>query len=129
MINPTGGEIRNDSAGQGHYGARRGSRLHKGVDYVCTPEQPVVAPIAGVVTRKVYAYVDDPQWVGLEIRGKRATVKLLYVAPLDNVMGRWVEAGANIGLAQDISKRYSPQMTPHVHTEITHLDPACLVGV
>lgn len=130
MINPTGGAIRNDSEGHGHYGARRGSRLHLGTDYELKwPNQPVVAPISGVISRRVYAYVNDPQWQGLEIIGRRATVKLLYVLVDNDLIGKEVQAGDVIGTAQDISQRYNPAMAPHVHLEITSLDPECLVEI
>ena len=130
MTNPTGGEIRNDSKGQGHYGASRGHRTHPGTDYKLKwSSQPVVAPIDGLVSRRVYAYADDPQWQGLEIVGKRMTVKLLYVNIDEELIGSWVKAGDVIGTAQDISKRYGPDMIPHVHVEIVSLDPQCLMEV
>ena len=128
MINPTGGPVRRDPQGAGHYGASRGHRLHKGTDYVCTPGQDVVAPIDGLIKRKVWAYADDFQWVGLEIAGRRASVKLLYVE-MSVEIGDWVTAGAVVGKAQDISERYNPEMVPHVHIEITNLDFECLQGV
>ena len=129
MINPTGKKIRNDREGFGYYGAPRGHRVHKGTDFECDPFQEVKAPISGVVTRKVYAYADDPQWTGVEIEGERGVVKLLYINPLNNILGKTVSAGDIVGYAQDISKRYSPDMTPHVHLEIVSLDPMCLVEV
>ncbi len=129
MINPTGGKIRNDSKGQGHYGAKRGRRLHKGIDNECVAGQRVRAPIAGKIRRKVQAYPGEPEWVGLELVGKRATVKLLYVEPYPSLIGKTVVAGAVIGVAQDISLKYGPEMTPHVHCEITAIDPECLMDV
>ncbi len=127
MINPTGGQIRNDSKGQGHYRAKRGRRLHKGTDYECVPGQRVRASIAGKIRRKVQAYPGEPEWVGVELVGKRVTVKLLYVALYPALIGTTVVAGAFIGVAQDISLKYGPEMTPHVHCEITAIDPECLM--
>jgi len=131
LLNPTGGEIRSDSMGDGHYGARRdnGSRTHAGIDFVAIPYQPVIAPISGIITRKVIVYPDSSKWVGLEIKGNRATIKLFYVVPDDDKISIFVHAGDVIGTAQDISKRYSPKMTPHVHLEIVKLDPMCLMEV
>ena len=44
MISPTGLGIRNDIEGSGEYGARRGSRKHAGIDYVCKDGQNIFAP-------------------------------------------------------------------------------------
>lgn len=129
MLNPTGGKIRNDSEGQGHYGAKRGNRLHAGTDYECIPAQPVIAPIAGGIPRKIQVYKGDTLWQGLEIVGRRMTVRLFYVLADPDLIGTHVQSGDVIGFAQDISRKYGKKMKPHVHLEITSLDPECLVGV
>jgi len=129
MINPTGGVIRNDSQGQGHYRAWRGRRLHKGVDYVATPGQMVKAPISGEITRKIQVYRGSKKWVGLEIVGDRATVQLYYVEPNPDIIGTYTVAGRFIGEAQDIRQKYGPEMIAHVHLQIVALDPECLMEV
>jgi hypothetical protein len=49
--------------------------------------------------------------------------------PLPYMVGRDVVAGTTlIGHAQDISKRYSDKMTPHVHFRLTIKPFAYLVG-
>ncbi len=129
MKNPTGKAIRNDSKGQGHYGARRGRRLHKGTDYLSGKGDPVFAPISGVIARRVQVYADDTRWVGVEITGERVTVKLFYVVIAPFTVGTTVDCGDVIGVSQDISEKYGDEMLPHVHLEITNLDPECLMEV
>ena len=129
MINPTGGAIRNDVGGNGHYGASRGARKHQGTDYLVLPGAGVVAPITGRISRVVRVYPDSDKWVGVEIVGLRVTVKLFYVVLFEPLLHTTVEAGDILGLAQNISKRYQTSMKPHIHMEITHIDPQCFVGV
>jgi len=123
MINPTGGGIRNDSEGSGYYGAKRGDRQHHGIDFHCHPGQPVKSPIDGSITRIARPYADSEEYSGCVIQGKRISVKLFYLSPFPEIIGKRVTAGETIGKAQDISRRYSDKMTPHIHLEIDHCDP------
>jgi len=125
MISPTGKGVRNDAKGFGNYGAKRGSRKHKGVDYLCEPGQDIVAPISGMVERIAYPYADK-SYSGLVIAGPYMTVKLFYFEVVTNV-GLYVERGDTIGLAQDISQRYGGlPMLPHIHLEVVSIDPEAL---
>lgn len=115
------GELRIDPAGDGRYLAQRngGSRLHKGIDYVCVPSAPVLSDIEGKVTKLGYPYGDDLQWRYVEVSnadGERW--RYFYVTPGVQV-GDQVRRFEPIGLAQDISERYpGSDMLPHVHFEI-----------
>ncbi len=129
MLNPTGLGIRSDPAGDGHYRAKRGSRLHAGLDLLCDPYQPIKAPIAGKVSRQVQVYKDDTDWKGVEIIGERMTIKLFYMVPIENLLGTDIEVGTVLGFAQDISKKYGVSMQPHIHVEITKIDPECLLEI
>lgn len=46
----------NDPTGAGWYGAKRGSRKHKGLDLVAKPGTPVMSPINGHVSKIGYPY-------------------------------------------------------------------------
>lgn len=85
QTNPTGGEARGcDEEGCGNFGAaRRGGRLHEGVDIVATAGSDVVAPISGTVRIIHAVYVnDDPDFDGVAITADDGTVyKVLYVEP------------------------------------------------
>ena len=35
---------RDDKAGQGHFGAKRGGQKHNGIDYACLPGTLILAP-------------------------------------------------------------------------------------
>ena len=110
-------EVRNDPAGLGHYGAPRGSKSHRGVDYACQVERPVLSPVSGPVTRIGWCYPNSVyRYVEVTNRGLRH--RFFYVQPsvgLDD----FIEQGDPIGVAQDITIRYPDQgMTPHIHYEV-----------
>lgn len=110
--------IRVDDAGDGHFGAPRGDRTHRGVDYLCRPGDTVHSPCNGVVSKLGFPYADDSTWRYVEITdGRSRRHRLFYVEPLHHV-GTIVKEGNVIGHAQDISLRYSPRMKPHLHYEI-----------
>lgn len=121
--NPTKMGIRSDPAGDGHYLAKRGTRLHAGIDFLCEPGQPVYSPIAGYVTRHAYPYTNDYHFRGIVIQGSWCRIKLLYVIP-KLYFGIIVSAGEIIATAQDISSKYPNQgMLPHVHCEFEEIVP------
>ena len=111
--------IRVDAAGDGHFGAPRGSRTHNGVDYCCTPGGFVHSPVDGTVTKLGYCYTDDPYWRYVEVTDDSGLRhRLFYTLPLV-LNDELVTAGQIIGEAQDVSQRYPGQgMKPHVHYEI-----------
>ena len=125
MISPTGKGVRSDSWGDGHYGAPRGDRTHKGTDYICIPGQPVYSPITGTALRVAKPY--DGPYSGIMIQGKHVAVKLFYLLPTFDLIGKPVKQGQPLGIAQDISLKYSPDMIPHIHLEIDSLDPEIFV--
>ena len=122
MIRPTTGGIRSDAAGDGHFGAPRGSRLHKGVDYSCYANEPVSAPMYGKIVRIAKPYRDG-RWLGVLIRNSLYEGKLFYFDPYHDRVGSYVQSGEVIGYAQSISKKYPGQgMTDHVHWQIQDMD-------
>jgi murein DD-endopeptidase MepM/ murein hydrolase activator NlpD len=126
MLNPTGMPIRgSDKWGEGRYGASRGSRIHEGADYICEPGQPVRAPIEGEIVREAKPYPESG-YSGLLIQGKYMAIKMFYLEPFRDMIGKHVAQGDIIGVAQDISKRYDKEMTPHIHLQIEHLNPEIL---
>jgi LysM repeat protein len=132
FVNPTGGAIRNDSGGHGHYGASRrrasGPGLHHGLDILSTPGQAVRAPISGTL-RQV-----NPNNVhsGFEIVSNdgRTAVRVFYAAPNQSLIGRQVAAGDTVATAQDLqmSGQYPANVRDHVHVEVrtngNRVDPA-----
>jgi len=127
MIFPTKtGQIRNDSGGFGYYGAPRGNRKHKGVDFSVEPGEPVFSPCSGVVKRRARPYVGDKHYDGCLIEAKAARIKIFYLNIEEELIGQVVRPGQIIGYAQDISKKYSA-VTPHIHLEISSVDPMRLI--
>ncbi len=128
MISSTGKGTRgSDKYGSGNYGAGRGSRIHRGADYICVPGQDVVSPISGTVIRVARPYMGD-DYSGLLIRSPDIEVKLFYFNPLTRIVGMNVKAGDKIGVAQDISKKY-PGMIPHIHLQIDSINPELLINL
>lgn len=108
-----------DAGGSGHYGAPRGTRLHAGLDIKCIPGEAVYSPYSGFVTRIVDPY-GDGEYSGLEIKVENidSNVKIMYMSPFPGLVGKTVSAGQLIGECQNISERYGPSVTPHLHVEI-----------
>lgn len=117
MIVLTPSVIRSDSAGEGHYGASRGSRTHKGIDYLCEPGAPVFAPCSGKVTKHGYPY-PDLSYHYIQITDGDRDHRLFYCYPLIEV-GEYVTEGQIVAEAEDITARYPGQgMQPHIHYEV-----------
>lgn len=124
LTNPTGQGIRNDSQGQGHWGASRGSRAHKGLDFATTVGQDIYSPVDGRVVyatgaskgARVDIYPSNPSAAGFTM------IRMLYVdrpAGINAWSSVNVTAGTPIGIAADLQTRgYSPSVTPHIHFQI-----------
>lgn len=130
--------IRNDARGDGYFGASRGRRIHNGLDIIVTPGSAVYAPIEGVVFRKAFPYGTrgkNKNWEGVLIVGMNEyegyEVKIFYMRPF--LIGDYIFPGEIVGVAQDISKRYSPSMIDHLHVEVRRngilIDPAKLFNL
>lgn len=129
FVNPTGMGMRNDAGGQGHFGARRGTRTHNGVDYACVPGQSIYAPHDGKIVRESLPYASDSRWRGVMLVHKRITTKLWYMQPAVGIVGQNVKANQIIGIAQDISKKEGYEKCgPHIHLKIEKIDPLIVMG-
>lgn len=119
FVNPQ--KMRNDSQGQGHYGASRGSRRHRGVDLIVTKGQQIFAPFDGTITRKLQVYGSDPKYKGLEIQSEgdnTQKVKIFYCIVNPDLISKKVTKGQVIATAQAINEKYSPKMKNHIHVEL-----------
>lgn len=137
ILNPTGGKIRSDAGGDGHYGAKRSKKeekngtwvsivySHRGTDFEGCPGQPVYAPISGKIQRKSAPYKNS-HYSGVLLVGPTGEIKLWYFQPVDALIGQHVKQGETIGLMQDISQRYA-NVTPHVHLQIERWNPETLM--
>ena len=129
---PTGqGERQCDGFGCGHYGASRGTRDHRGIDYEAVAGADVVAVIGGEVTRIGWPYA-NANYRYIEITTQDGyVVREMYVSPNANlVVGSQVIQGEVIGTVQSLQPRY-PGITDHVHVEVREngvvIDPATVI--
>lgn len=123
----------NDPTGHGHFGAKRGSRKHKGHDIVSIPKENVTSMIDGVITKIGYAYNGEAasHLRYVEVSNNTYRVWLMYLTPSDIKKGDYVCAGERLGFAADVSsyhsKKSSIKMINHLHIQIwkhgTLVDP------
>ena len=110
-----------DDWGSGAFGANRGRRTHKGIDYACYPDTRILSPVNGEVTKLGYPYADDLSYRYVQITDMNGYQhRLFYVEPGVD-MGDHVLFGDLVGTAQDIAGRYkTPEkyMKNHIHYEI-----------
>lgn len=127
-VNITGGQIRTDKGGQGHWYADRIGHKHKGIDLLLPrgAGQACVSPHDGIIERVAYPYGDDWHFKGLLLRGPRILSKIFYVAVPHSLVGKHVMAGQYIGKAQAISKKYK-DVEDHIHWEVVEMDPSLLI--
>lgn len=115
--------VRNDPAGAGHFGARRGggTRTHQGIDILAEPGTEVRAPISGTVNLgQVYGPNHplvgkfDRIWIDSE-DGTR--IKMFYVEAANLVNGQTIEAGELVGRMQNRAQ-HDKGMKNHLHVEV-----------
>ncbi len=122
FVNPTGRSVRSDSGGDGHFGASRkrktGIGKHMGLDILSTPGQTVKAPISGRLE------ISNPQNVhsGFNILSDdgKTIVKVFYAKYDPSLVGKRVNAGDVVAIAQDLQMRgqYPANVKDHVHVEV-----------
>jgi hypothetical protein len=123
LLNPTNGQIRNDSQGSGFFHASRrsnekGRYLHKGVDFFVEPGQSVLSPISGKIIRELQVYSHTDKYRGCEIANFDICLKLFYVDTNLSLVGEHVAQGEVIGSAQDKN---------HIHLEVVWVNPLILM--
>ena len=111
-----------DAQGSGAYGAPRGSRTHKGVDYAAKPGTPVYSAVRGRVTRLGYPYKGNKELRLIEIKvgvpGENGDlVRYMYVEPLVT-KGAIVGRGDCLGTVQRLPYK---GITQHVHVDVKQM--------
>lgn len=118
MISPTKLGIRVDTEGDGNYGTSRGTRLHRGVDYLCVKGQDIIAPFNMIVTRISYPKTHSAM-TGIAWQKGKSTGRMFYFIPDLNLIGKSVYEGDVIGTAQSVSEDYGlPKMNDHIHFQV-----------
>ncbi|XP_071401254.1 leukocyte cell-derived chemotaxin-2-like, partial [Centroberyx affinis] len=120
--NPTNRRRTSDRWVEGRYGARRGRRLHKGLDIECKGGATVYAPFDMTLEGKVIVYTDwhQPQRRssaidnGISFTAGDICFYLWYMEP-DKTSGE-VKKGEKIGTMLNMQEVYS-EMTSHVHLQ------------
>ena len=124
-------KIRSDRAGDGHYGAPRGTRKHTGIDYEAPAESRVLSPVDGLITAHGHAYNSDLLYRIIDITDADGYIhRLFYCELYPELLGREVSKNDTIGVVQDISAKYPDSgMVNHLHYCIRdiggeYMDPA-----
>ena len=136
LTNPSGKGVRGqDLEGNGRFGAPRARRdangniytgSHEGADFMTTAGQDVRAISGGRVIRLPQGGGYDGIVVG---DGAGTSWKILYLDVKPSIrVGDPILAGQVLGTAQDITIRYGPNMTNHIHVKLrlhgSVVDPA-----
>jgi murein DD-endopeptidase MepM/ murein hydrolase activator NlpD len=142
-VNPTGGAIRSDSGGDGHYGASRSrvGGVHYGVDYSGVAGQDVVAPISGTIKATRANAQSVLGGFNIVSDDGRTRITVLYAplnAGLDNTR---VTAGQAVATQSDLQtynarkghSEYPANVGDHVHVQAQidgrRVDPTSYIGV
>lgn len=118
-------EIRNDKQGQGHFGAKRGSRTHKGIDFCAAIGAPIHSHVDGVVTKIGYPYAQKFDTKKNKLKSALRYVEVtdiekrkhrfFYVDPCVGI-GDPIKPGTCIGKCQDLESIYKGMLN-HCHVE------------
>ena len=127
MIRLTSSLRETDKHGSGYFGAPRGKKAHRGIDYAAYPGNFVHSCISGEVTKLGYPYGDDLSFKYVQVTdSKGLAYRFFYVEPSVRV-GDLITEDDIIGTVQDLTARYEG-ITPHIHIEIkdgsSYLDPS-----
>jgi murein DD-endopeptidase MepM/ murein hydrolase activator NlpD len=123
-------KVRNDRAGLGHFGAPRGAKTHRGIDFECPEGTRIFSLTDGIVTKVGYAYQEDLSFRYVEIQapGHFKHRYFYCVLPKGLKKGSEVKVGDVIGIVQDIAGKWKGGMKNHCHYEIkdgprSYIDP------
>lgn len=118
--------IRNDSMGDGYFGAKRGKRLHKGVDLLA----PVGTPVRAARTGQVIETGNHPRGYGNYVEMQHPDGFITIYAHLSEINveeGEMVCRGRVVGKAGRSGNAAHRLIKTHLHFEIskdgTPLDP------
>ncbi len=107
-----------DAQGSGAYGAPRGSRIHKGVDYADKPGTRVYAAINGFVTRLGYPYKGNRELRLIEVEDSfNSLVRYMYVLPAVK-KGDLIKRGEFLG---ELQRHPAKRITQHVHVDVRQM--------
>ncbi|XP_059191868.1 myeloid protein 1-like isoform X2 [Centropristis striata] len=116
--NPSNSIRTSDVWGEGHYGAPRGTREHKGLDIECNDGSVVYAPFDVTINRSLSVFSDPKQAAinnGIQLSGNNLCFKLFPLKP-DQVSGT-VKGGQRLGVMMPMQSVY-PGIISHIHIQM-----------
>ncbi len=123
--------LRNDSMGEGHFGASRsGRRTHNGIDILAAVGDPVIASKSG---RVIFASAKGGYGLYVQVLHPDGTdTRYAHLSRIDVQTGRWIHRGTTVGLIGKTGNAQSRAILPHLHYEIrrgeTVIDPTREIG-
>jgi hypothetical protein len=122
-VDLTGLGIRGVDTGGGggfHASRNRPGGRHNALDFLSVVGQGVRTPTGGVIVRQAHSGTAD--LTGVVIRTDDGEeIKILYITPDKTLIGKRVEPGQVIGVAQDIhadDRGYPKHVPQHVHIQV-----------
>lgn len=107
-----------EPTGNGWYGAKRGSRKHKGLDIKASAGESIYSPISGKIVRVGQVYTFTKRFKLIVIANDTYEVKIMYIDPVEFEKGMYVDYGTYIGKNQNISSYWGGKMINHIHFEV-----------
>lgn len=107
-----------EPTGNGWYGAKRGSKKHKGLDIKAKEGEPILSPISGVFVRTGTVYTFTRRFQLAVVANEEYEVKIMYLTPQAGLVGRAIREGDVIGYSQDVARYWGGGMINHIHVEV-----------
>ncbi len=119
-----------DSHGQGHFGASRGSRTHKGIDVNAYPKTIIGSLCAGKLTKIGYPYRPETELGHMRYvevtNPDKLRFRYFYCVPVEGLaIGDEIKLDQPLAVVQDRAS-FSPGMNNHFHLEIKTSDDVFL---
>lgn len=110
-----------DCHGSGHFGAPRGNRTHKGLDFSCPSKTSVHSHVGGIVTKLGFPYANHLEYRYVEVRDQNGFFhRFFYVEPFVE-RGDRIFIGDKLGETQELGCLYEG-ITEHFHYEVIKYD-------
>lgn len=107
-----------DPTGFGWYGAKRGTRKHKGLDVLADPGESIFSPITGFITKIGTVYKHTTEFKYIEVSNDIYRIRLMYGINKLVYINQRISGLEIIGEVQDVAGHWGNGMKNHIHIEV-----------